>query len=364
MFRVEMLPAERGDCIWIEYGKAKNPHRVLIDGGPLVTFDFLRKRIESLPSAQRRFDLLVVTHVDIDHLEGIVKLLNDPKLDIQFDDVWFNGYQQLEDATVAADALGGMEGEFMTVLIKQRKLPHNKAFGGKPVMIPPKSSKLPVHTLAGGMKLTLLSPNAIQLKNLRPKWQETVRGHGVAAGDAKAAMKLLKDARRFAPLDTLGEAHSTDVETLYKRAFHSDASEANASSIAFLAEFEGKSALLTGDAHAPIVAASITKWMGSKRLATSAHKLSHHGSKHNTSPDLIRLLDCPRYLFSSDGSRFNHPDSEAVAWAIKFGGQAPQLFFNYSSDDNKMWNAAALQRKHSYSATFPKNDGMAVDLNG
>jgi hypothetical protein len=59
MGHIEMLPAERGDCIWIEYGNRHRPHGVLIDGGPLVSFGHLRDRIEALPSDQRRFELFV-----------------------------------------------------------------------------------------------------------------------------------------------------------------------------------------------------------------------------------------------------------------------------------------------------------------
>ena len=32
MFRLEVLPARYGDCLWIEYGDAAAPRRILIDG--------------------------------------------------------------------------------------------------------------------------------------------------------------------------------------------------------------------------------------------------------------------------------------------------------------------------------------------
>src|SRR5262245_21460442 len=151
MFRVEMIPAERGDCLWIEYGPARRPHRVLIDGGPLASFRHLRARVESLPPSQRRFELLIITHVDLDHIEGIIKLLNDRSIDVHFDDVWFNGYKQLEDAQLAGDGLGGMEGEYLTGLIRTRKFKHNRAFGKRPVMIEAdRRTRLPSITLAGG----------------------------------------------------------------------------------------------------------------------------------------------------------------------------------------------------------------------
>jgi glyoxylase-like metal-dependent hydrolase (beta-lactamase superfamily II) len=76
MFSIEMLPAKDSDCVWIEYGKPDEVHRVVIDGGPLGASDALRSRIETLPVADRNLELLVVTHIDSDHIAGIVKALS------------------------------------------------------------------------------------------------------------------------------------------------------------------------------------------------------------------------------------------------------------------------------------------------
>ena len=74
MFQIEMLPAGRGDCLWIEYGSCSDVHRILIDGGPEGTYDVLRERILALPPAERRFELIVLTHVDRDHIAGLIPL--------------------------------------------------------------------------------------------------------------------------------------------------------------------------------------------------------------------------------------------------------------------------------------------------
>ena len=77
MLNLEMLPAAHGDCLWIEYGDGKQTRRILIDGGPAHTYPALRARILHLPPDARRFELLVITHIDGDHIEGIVRLLQD-----------------------------------------------------------------------------------------------------------------------------------------------------------------------------------------------------------------------------------------------------------------------------------------------
>ena len=48
-FDIEMLPAQHGDCLWIEYGDTSATHRWLVDCGTQPTAAELRRRVESLP---------------------------------------------------------------------------------------------------------------------------------------------------------------------------------------------------------------------------------------------------------------------------------------------------------------------------
>ena len=112
MLKIEMLPARNGDALWIEYGDAESPRRIIVDGGTEGSFeDGLRARIESLPAGERRFELLVVTHVDSDHIAGVLELVRDDALGATYGDVWFNAWRHLP-ATV--EELGPVEGELLT----------------------------------------------------------------------------------------------------------------------------------------------------------------------------------------------------------------------------------------------------------
>ena len=55
MFAIEMLPADQGDALWIEYGSASNPHRVLIDGGTRRTFRTVKERAEKVAEYRAKF---------------------------------------------------------------------------------------------------------------------------------------------------------------------------------------------------------------------------------------------------------------------------------------------------------------------
>jgi glyoxylase-like metal-dependent hydrolase (beta-lactamase superfamily II) len=74
-FTIEMLPARQGDALWIEYGDSAHPRRALIDAGTPETWDVVRPKIEQLAPAERRFELLVVSHIDLDHIGGVLPLL-------------------------------------------------------------------------------------------------------------------------------------------------------------------------------------------------------------------------------------------------------------------------------------------------
>ena len=161
MLRIQVLPAEYGDALWIEYGSKSSPKRILVDcGTPSVFQSALVDLIRALPEDKRVFELFVVTHIDADHIGGAVKFLRArKKLKVELKDVWFNGYKHLNDL------LGAEMGEELSTEIKKQNLPWNAAFGGRAVRVPD-AGPLPMKPLDGGMKLTLLSPYAKQLEEL------------------------------------------------------------------------------------------------------------------------------------------------------------------------------------------------------
>src|SRR5215470_9949055 len=131
-YDVNFLPARYGDCILIEYGKDSKTCRVLIDGGTGGTKENIRKIVEALPEDERHFELMVITHIDRDHIEGVLSLLEEDELAFSVDDLWFNGWKHLpenEDET-----LGAMQGERLTAAITKHNISWNDAFGKKAVV--------------------------------------------------------------------------------------------------------------------------------------------------------------------------------------------------------------------------------------
>jgi hypothetical protein len=362
MISLEMLPAAHGDCLWLEYGSAVNPNRVLIDGGPGSCYETLRWRILALPEDQRHFELLVITHVDADHIEGVIKLLQDDDLNCSFDDIWFNDWKQIDnlpDQPEIPPNLGPVQGEFLGALIES--LPNqnwNAAFNGKAIFVPDGDSALPSITLAGGLQLTLLSPYRENLEELRVHWDEAVKDAGFNPGDRDEALSQLRAQKRLGPPreDLLGDEEipgSTDTSTN------------NGSSIALLAEFDNKRLLLSGDAFPKELRMSLDRWLahnGEEKLKLDAFKLPHHGSKKNITPQLLELIKCKRYLISTSGARFNHPDSEAVDLILEHHSARgkPRLYFNYHTEDTASWADETDQLTRKYQAFFPEGTKLGL----
>lgn len=347
MFSIEMLPADHGDCLWIEYGEADSPYRILVDGGTAHSYEYLRRRIESLPPRERRFELFIVSHLDADHIGGSVALLADvKKLNVHFGDVWFNGWDQ-----IAPNALGYRDAKELSDLleagVEEKRLRWNSCFDGRAAVIPEDPNvALPQKKLRGNMRLTLLSPTKTQLVKLSQKWPEALREGGLIPG---------KKQKPNIPGVLGGKA--IDFESLLEVKFKSDRSVPNGSSIAVLAEYDGKSCLLTGDAFPSTLAQSLMRLMKVRelddgKLAIDAIKLPHHGSRGNINKELLDLVKCRRYLISTNGNIFKHPDQESIARVIKYGGSKPQLFFNYRTEFNEVWDENDLISEFKYKLKF------------
>lgn len=353
MFEISMLPAAYGDAIWIEYGDREDPHRILIDGGPEYAYPAIEKRI---PLGGCHFELLVITHIDQDHIGGVLELLRRAPEGVTFGDIWFNGWKHLP-----SDELGAAQGEIVSALIGDRGLPWNKAFDGGAVALTDDGALPEIAPLAGDMKLTLLSPSLEELGKLRDKWEEELIEKQMDPSSAEDARAELE--RRY-PEDVLGEEGPPDPERDVEDAFVSDRSAANGSSIVFLAEHDGKRALLCGDAYPSLVLRGIEELTEGGRLAIDALKISHHGSHKNTSADEISAVRCPRYLVSTNGSRYKHPDNAALTRVVLGGGDSPTLYFNYRSTKNEPWGQPALRSRYAYETVYPLDgeEGLTVAL--
>jgi beta-lactamase superfamily II metal-dependent hydrolase len=362
-FDIEMLPALHGDALWVEYSAGARTRRMLIDGGPVRAYAALERRMQALPDGDRRVELVVVSHVDTDHIEGLIRLMAAPRKDwpILPKDIWFNGFRHVSRHPV----LGGREGEFLSALIHQRAYEDwNAAFGRDAVMVPD-DGPLPRVELADGMVLTLLSPDSAMLQRMAERWEKDVAKWQILPGDLEAAWAQLVEVNRFHPDAELTLGPNDLSQALLDQLRGQDGSAANGSSIAFLAQFGGKSCLFLADADMRTVCPALRRLVGDAGvLKVDAVKLSHHGSRNNLTQEFMSLVDAEHVLFSTNGDQHGHPDDAAVQAVIVGSRRKPTLWFNYRSPSTERFEAESLGAAARYSTRYPAagEEGIVVSL--
>lgn len=342
---VEALPAGYGDCLLISCPVGRRTWRLLIDTGPDECLPNVVERLKAIPlnaQGRRRVDLAVISHIDHDHIGGAVRLFADPSLKLEFGDIWFN-------APSRPGSRGVREGFGLAAVLgaAARNLPWNMAFAGRDVVTGPELF-VEVPRKRGEPRITLLSPTGKTLEDLYRVW-------------AKELPKV-KVPPEPEPLAT--PRSGLDVEALARRVTAEDRAPANGSSIAFVLEHRGASALLTADAFPSVLQRALAALAASRRQplpwTLDLIKLSHHGSRANTTTKLLETVQAPHVLVSTNGAIFGHPDQEGIARAIAGGAPGREVWFNFRTPRTEIWGNEFLQARYRYVARFPTAAGATT----
>jgi beta-lactamase superfamily II metal-dependent hydrolase len=360
MIELRLLPARQGDAIWIRWGDSELKYQMIVDMGTQAVGTEIRERLEALDKSERKFELLVITHIDADHIGGVLSCLVDSDEQVNglhIEDVWFNGLNHIEETRPrTVEEMGGVQGKRLSDWLE--KGPWNNAFGGGAVC---RNGFPPTKTLAGEMKITVLGPTPARLAALAPQWRKEVA----------IALRKKTEGVVAETLEVLGPRHKKpqlstqqDLHKLAAKVTGSDLSRPNGTSIVLLLEHGGYCVLLAADSYASDLIEGIRMLQPRKPLALDAFKLPHHGSRENTTKELIESVDCPRFLFSTDGTQFEHPHAEAVACVIESSVNRPAgLFFNSRSKFTLWWEDNNWMQKFGYTAAYGRADeGYTLSL--
>lgn len=357
---IDVLPASRGDSLWVECARpGREPWRLLIDGGMPESYAGLRRHLETVARSGSLFiDLLVVSHIDTDHVGGLLALLEDQSLDVSFGDIWFNGPPHLPAALPSTAVRSVAEGERLAHLLADqlavRPRPWNERFARRAVATADDQQLLAIE-FASGPTLTLLSPTPRRLQILGRKWVKALRDlhRGAAAEPPPKTPAVLDDLLALA-------ATKTSL----------DASPTNGSSIAFLLEYRGRSCLFAADAFANVLGPALTtlaRARGDTPIDIDVFKLPHHGSEGNVTNALLDLVPAQHYVISTDGSHFQHPDDIALARVVTrphCARKPPILWFNHATEIARRWADPMLNEKYGFSTRLPAPEraGIRIEL--
>ena len=352
IFRLTMLPASEGDSLILSYGATSDKLRhIVIDGGRKATWPRLKTELATIAGRGETVELLLLSHIDADHIDGLLELAEDPHLPLTPAAVWYNGFDQLMAMANGSKLkpFGFNAADAYSKTLAAKGWPLNTAFSGHAIYTEAVSEPFAFADL----KLTLISPNRAKLDKLRSDWQNALKP---AAPPPPIAGRPGLEAfgKRAMPV-------KLNVETLSEPSVI-DKTAPNGSSIAMIAEYRGRRVLLGADAHPDIVLASLAALAGDAgTYKIDLVKVPHHGSRANLTREVVEKIDCDRFAISTNGAVFGHPDPEAISRILKFGQPRPKtLYFNYASDRTTPWNDPKLKSKYLYDCVFPAHEGEKV----
>jgi Metallo-beta-lactamase superfamily len=356
MLKIKMYPARNGDSFLVDAGGTF----ILIDAGFSSTFhDFVKTDLASLTSDGHRLALAVCTHIDADHIGGLLEFFSSngpqPRHIVAVDRVWHNSLRSMPfspgreegvegklvlealrrrglGGTAEPGPIGARQGSSLAKMLRQNGYRWNEGDGTTCIS----QDQQPL-ALSEAVSVEVVGPTRARLEALRNVWLKEVAKLGYKGGEA--ATDLLDDAYEMwcanapeAPppqirvVSASGNMRLADIYT-------PDQSPANGSSIAVIIKSAGVRALFLGDAWAEDTVASLRSGKpATGSILFDAIKISHHGSCHNTSPELLATVDAPCFLISTDGRRHGHPDFEVLAEIVD--RPAPferRLIFNYET---------------------------------
>jgi hypothetical protein len=379
IFSLDVRRARKGDCLLLHFGSEEQPGVAIIDGGPKgVYLPQLKPRLLQIREARNLdddevlpVDLLMVSHMDDDHIQGILELTREmidgdvaPLRVLSF---WHNSFD---------DIIGNRPDE-LTAAVKAG-FGEASLDGGLPAnaTLDPVNGAGPLseETLRSGLKVLAsinqghrLRADARRLEfPLNPEFDEKLIlarrkpapvADGLAfvvAGPMQAEVEELQK-KHDEWLEAQQASKKTGAAAL---AAYVDDSVTNLSSIVVLARFGAKRMLLTGDARGDRIIQGLEKVGLLKpggRMRVDVLKVPHHGSASNLDVDFFDRIRARHYVFSGNGEHGN-PEREAMEMLFRArGGQALDIHLTYPVEETdrerkKDWHtqqARERQRKQA-----------------
>ncbi|MFT6834273.1 MAG: beta-lactamase superfamily II metal-dependent hydrolase [Francisellaceae bacterium] len=378
MIKVKMYPACEGDAFLISFGEHQETN-IIIDMGLTETYrDFIRKDLIDLKEQGRRIDLLVITHVDQDHIQGAISFIeeNGPEQKIiEVVEIWHNSYRhlqfekektqitanelialnQIKQQNVFSDANGQTDisieqGSTLASLLYANYPQWNTSFNNKAVCLE-NNFKNPLKNV----EIKLLSPDKDKLNKLSKLWlnflEDNIYEFNLSDDEIfDDAYELYIQSNEPVDFETSDASYSNKSFNIedFNLTNGRDNSKTNGSSISFILEYMGKKLLFLGDAHKDIIIRELTLLSEQGyELYFDLVKVSHHGSKNNISSELLQLISSKRYLVSTNGARHKHPDIEAIAEIAK-AKHVKEIYTNYDHTKLTELNNEKLESQYNY----------------
>ena len=358
--KLTLLPSDKGDCMFLEAPDTKKT-TILIDGGMLDSYNgHVRSFLGDWRKTNKRpIDLVYVSHIDQDHIAGILQLMNDivdwrvfhfqkkngEKPDaLDFPEppdvkgVWHNAFHDMvgDNAGEISSMLAASAAQLSNssnpaaleiasayqaiaasvpeaIKLSRRVSPHqlniplNKEFGKKLAMRRKPAKKIQLNG-ANSPVIRVLGPSQEDLEKFRTKWNKWLKDKKNKANLAKTREFIRDEDARF----DNGVISAADIDDDLGNRKH--VTEENLASLMLMVEHDNKTILLTGDGHHEDIIEGLEHnglLKPGKGLHVNVLKIQHHGSEHNFKREFARRITADHYVICGNGLHEN-PDTDVL----------------------------------------------------
>jgi hypothetical protein len=360
--KLTIFQSDKGDCTLLE---AKSGELMLCDGGMGPSMrDHVRETLGELRDNQRELELAYISHIDNDHITGILQLLQDevewrvferhqqtgnpikqPKVPRPpvIKGILHNGFRDLitaNDKPIASlfaaremeNLLNAMSPALFGTAVPEfvaaaeemqaiatgvpEALKVGKLIAPDALDIPlnkPPGVNGPARLLFAGrpgetfslgtMDFTLIGPTEKELKNLRDGWNNWLRANKEQVKKIRAEIKKRVEGFSNGDFDT----SPFDLGDWQGIPDYKSVTAPNIASLMFVVEEEGKRLLLTGDGQQDFILAGLkrTGFLDDGYVHLDVLKVQHHGSEHNLDIDFAQKVSADHYVFCGNGEHGN-----------------------------------------------------------
>ncbi len=369
--KLRIFESAQGDCLLLE---GKDKKLVLCDGGMQSSFkSHVRDELARLRTKGRELEFVYVSHIDSDHISGVMQLLQDevewrvfdfrsslddgaatkpnvPRppvvnglLHNSFSDqIGINTSREVADllAVAVPSLLASANLDLVNAALALQDIA---------VSIPeaitvsrlsaPDALDIPVNRVpglsttgrllffrdtvqsfrVGGMRFTIVGPGEQELTDLKTGWVNWLRDNKTRVRDLRRELKRRIDefsnGTPGSPFDLGGWNGIPDFQHV---------TAPNVASLMFMVEEDGKRLLLTGDSQQEKILTGLqqTGFLGNQGLHVDVLKVQHHGSEHNMDPHFARQVSADHYVFCGNGLNGN-PNPEVIDFVFNSRRGAP-----------------------------------------
>lgn len=385
---IKSFPASYGESFLLTIKDVEEEYNILIDCGFKQTYkDYIKKEITNIDV----LDLVILTHIDDDHIGGAVGLFSEKSLhnNLKINHIWFNDLYKILFNNYKRNIVSNKE---LDISNKKNIFDENVGFktaenlfdylhSSEFLDVWNKDNDLIVcgerlyeelYPINKKIKLVLLSPTEKRIEELFKEWvrKERINIDKIEGNENIIINKFYEFCKNYDDFIGVFDENCSnerfDIEKLAELEFDKN-SIVNNSSIAFFIEIEDKRILFLGDSNANDIERALSKYIKDKgidKICFDLIKVSHHGSKNNINNKLFDIFTAKKYLISTNGKKFGHPDYECLSKIIVKQKENKRIIFNYNHFNIiKRLDNKEMKDKYHYDIYMPKEKNKVIVIN-